>query len=418
MKSLLEAGVHFGHRTRRWNPKMKPFIFTERNGIHIIDLQQTITRLNQAYEIIRDNVASGGTVLFVGTKRQSQEAVVQEASRCGMPFVEHRWLGGTLTNWRTIRQRIDYLLEAEKQQARGEFDRLVKKEALLREREIVRLNYRLGGLKNMRRLPNYLFVVDVRRDELAVKEANVLGVPVIALVDTNCDPDAIDYAIPSNDDAIRAIRLMLNTMANAVLEGQAIHSSIEEEEIEEFEGGEEVADERYLGPSTLAKIQAAAESEAEAAAEGAEEAFAVAEAAEEVAEAAAEVADELAEEAEALVEAGETEAAVEVAEEIAAVEEVEEVAEAIAEEAAEEAAEDVAEAAIAEAVAEEAAEKLAEEIVEEIVEEEAAVEEAEELVEEAAEEAVEEAAEEAVEAEAAPEEAEAEESAEAEEEKK
>jgi small subunit ribosomal protein S2 len=274
MKSLLEAGVHFGHRTRRWNPKMKPFIFTERNGIHIIDLQQTISRLNQAYEIVKDNVASGGTVLFVGTKRQSQESVVQEATRCGMPFVEHRWLGGTLTNWRTIRQRIDYLLEAEKQQARGEFDRLVKKEALLREREIVRLNYRLGGLKNMRRLPNYLFVVDVRRDELAVKEANVLGIPVIALVDTNCDPDPIDYSIPSNDDAIRAIRLMTSTMANAVLEGQAIHSSIQDEEIEDAEGAEDVTDERYLGPSTLAKIQAAAESEAEAAAEGAEEAFA------------------------------------------------------------------------------------------------------------------------------------------------
>ncbi len=419
MKSLLEAGVHFGHRTRRWNPKMKPFIFTERNGIHIIDLQQTITRLNQAYEIIRDNVASGGTVLFVGTKRQSQEAVVQEASRCGMPFVEHRWLGGTLTNWRTIRQRIDYLLEAEKQQARGEFDRLVKKEALLREREIVRLNYRLGGLKNMRRLPNYLFVVDVRRDELAVKEANVLGIPVIALVDTNCDPDAIDYAIPSNDDAIRAIRLMTNTIANAVLEGQAIRSSIEEEEIEELEGGEELADERYLGPSTLAKIQAAAESEAEAAAEGAEEAFAVAEAAEAVAEAAAEAADELAEEAEALAEAGEVEAAMEVAEEMAAVEAIEEVAEAAAEEAIEEATEDLAEAAVAEAVAEEAAEELAEEIIEEIIEEEAVVDEAEELVGEAAEEA-EEAAEEtkeAVEEKAATEE-EAEETAEAEEEKK
>ena len=413
MKSLLEAGVHFGHRTRRWNPKMKPFIFTERNGIHIIDLQQTITRLNQAYEIIRDNVASGGTVLFVGTKRQSQEAVVQEANRCGMPFVEHRWLGGTLTNWRTIRQRIDYLLEAEKQQARGEFDRLVKKEALLREREIVRLNYRLGGLKNMRRLPNYLFVVDVRRDELAIKEANTLGIPVIALVDTNCDPDPIDYSIPSNDDAIRAIRLMLSTMANAVLEGQAIHSSLQDEDIEDAEGIEDVADERYLGPSTLAKIQAAAESEAEATAEGAEEAFAVAEAAEAVAEAAAEAADELAEEAEALVEAGEVEAAMEVAEEMAAVEAIEEVAEAAAEEAIEEAAEDLAEAAIAEVVAEEAAEELAEEVAEEIVEEESAAEEAEaeELVEEVAEEAVEEAAEEAVEEEAATEETEAEESA-------
>lgn len=385
MKSLLEAGVHFGHRTRRWNPKMKPFIFTERNGIHIIDLQQTISRLNQMYELVKDNVASGGTILFVGTKRQSQESVVEEATRCGMPFVEHRWLGGTLTNWRTIRQRIDYLLEAEKQQARGEFDRLVKKEALLREREIVRLNYRLGGVKNMRRLPNYLFVVDVRRDELAVKEANVLGIPVIALVDTNCDPDPIDFSIPSNDDAIRAIRLMTSTMANAVLEGQAIHSSVQDDDLGDAEGEEEI-DERYLGPSTLAKIQAAAESEAEAAAEGAEEAFAVAEAAEEVAEAAAEVADELAVEAEALAEAGDVEAAVEVVEEMAAVEAVEEAAEALEEEAIEEAVEDLVVAAVAEEVAEEAAEELAvevaEEIVEEIVEEAATEEAAEESAEE------------------------------------
>ncbi|MBN1992789.1 MAG: 30S ribosomal protein S2 [Anaerolineae bacterium] len=271
MKALLEAGVHFGHRTRRWNPKMKPFIFTERNGIHIIDLQQTITRLNQAYELVKDNVASGGIILFVGTKRQAQEAVAQEAQRCGMPYVENRWLGGTLTNWRTIRQRIDYLLEAEKKQARGEFERLIKKEALLRTREIERLNQRLGGLKDMRRLPNYLFVVDVRRDDLAVKEANVLGIPVIAMVDTNCDPDPIDYAIPCNDDAIRAIRLILSTMANAVLDGQAIYSSLQAEEEEVELEGEELPDERYLGPSTLAKIQAAVEAEAEAG----EEAFAV-----------------------------------------------------------------------------------------------------------------------------------------------
>jgi small subunit ribosomal protein S2 len=266
MKALLEAGVHFGHRTRRWNPKMKPFIFTERNGIHIIDLQQTIASLNRAYELARDSVASGGIILFVGTKRQAQEAIVQEATRCGMPYVENRWLGGTLTNWRTIRQRIDYLLEAERQQARGEFERLVKKEALLREREIARLNQRLGGLKEMRRLPNYLFVVDVRRDALAVKEANTLGIPVIAMVDTNCDPDPIDYAIPSNDDAIRAIRLMISTIANAVLEGQAIYSSLQAEE-EEVEALEEEIPERYLGPSTLAKIQAAAEAEAVAAQE-------------------------------------------------------------------------------------------------------------------------------------------------------
>ncbi len=258
MKSLLEAGVHFGHRTRRWNPKMKPYIFTERNGIHIIDLQQTITRLNQAYAAVRDTVAAGGAVLFVGTKRQSQETIVQEASRAGMPYVEQRWLGGTLTNWRTIRQRIDYLLEIEKQQARGEFARLPKKEALLREQEIARLNHRLGGLKDMRRLPNLLFVTDVRRDALAVKEANTLGIPVIAMVDTNCDPEPIDYIIPSNDDAIRAIKLMVNTIANAAFEGRAMLSTIqaEEEEAAGIEGEE--AMERYLGPSTLAKIRAEA----------------------------------------------------------------------------------------------------------------------------------------------------------------
>jgi small subunit ribosomal protein S2 len=259
MKALLEAGVHFGHRTRRWNPKMKPFIFTERNGIHIIDLQQTITRLNQAYEVIRDTVASGGIVLFVGTKKQAQESVVEEAKRCGMPYVNQRWLGGTLTNWRTIRQRIDYLLEIERQQARGEFARLTKKEALLREREIARLNYKLGGLKEMRRLPNLIYIVDIRRDTIAVKEANTLGIPIIAMVDTNCDPDPIDYIIPSNDDAIRALKLMNETVANAVLEGQAILSSLraEEEEVEALEEGE--AMERYLGPSTLAKIEAAAQ---------------------------------------------------------------------------------------------------------------------------------------------------------------
>lgn len=262
MKALLEAGVHFGHRTRRWNPKMKQYIFTERNGIHIIDLQQTITRLNQAYEVVRDTVASGGIVLFVGTKKQAQESIAQEATRCGMPYVNQRWLGGTLTNWRTIRQRIDYMLEVERQQARGEFARLTKKEALMREREIARLNHRLGGLKEMRRLPNVLFIVDIRRDAIAVKEANVLGIPIIAMVDTNCDPDPIDHVIPSNDDAIRALKLMGSTMATAVLEGQAILSSLraEEEEVESMEDDE--AMERYLGPSTLAKIQEQEEAEA------------------------------------------------------------------------------------------------------------------------------------------------------------
>jgi small subunit ribosomal protein S2 len=262
MKDLLEAGVHFGHRTRRWNPKMKPYIFTERNGIHIIDLQQTITHLNRAYEVVKETVASGGIVLFVGTKKQTQESLVAEASRCGMPYVNQRWLGGTLTNWRTIRQRIDYMLDMERRQARGEFARLPKKEALMREREIARLNHRLGGLKEMRRLPNVLFVVDIRRDSIAVREANILGIPVIAMVDTNCDPDPIDYVIPSNDDAIRALKLMNATIANAVLDGQAILSSLRAEEEEAATMEEEDAMERYLGPSTLAKIQEAAEAEA------------------------------------------------------------------------------------------------------------------------------------------------------------
>jgi small subunit ribosomal protein S2 len=263
MKALLEAGVHFGHRTRRWNPKMKPYIFTERNGIHIIDLQQTIMHLNRAYEVIKDTVASGGIILFVGTKKQAQESLVQEATRCNMPYVDQRWLGGTLTNWRTIRQRIDYLLEIEKQQARGEFTRLPKKEGLMREREIARLNHRLSGLKDMRRLPNLLYVVDVRRDALAIKEANILGIPIVALVDTNCDPDPIDFVIPSNDDAIRALKLINETIANAVLEGQAILSTVraEEEEVDALQT-EEVM-ERYLGPSTLAKIAAAYQDEDE-----------------------------------------------------------------------------------------------------------------------------------------------------------
>ncbi len=381
MKALLEAGVHFGHRTRRWNPKMKQYIFTERNGIHIIDLQQTIIRLNQAYELVKDTVASGGTVLFVGTKRQAQESIYQEATRCRMPYVNQRWLGGTLTNWRTIRQRIDYLLDIEKQQARGEFARLIKKEALQREREIARLNHRVGGLKEMRRLPNLVFIVDVRRDALAVKEANVLGVPLIAMVDTNCDPDPIDHVIPSNDDAIRAIKLMVSTMANAVLDGQAILSTLEaEEEAAAIEGEEAL--ERYLGPSTLAKIQAADEEEEEEV----ETAPAVAEEVEaevlELAEAAAKEA--VVPEAEAVV----SEAVEEPAQ---AEERPEEVVEAPAEvEAAEEVLEAVTEAEAAEEALEAAAEVAAEAVDEEPVETTQAEETAEETVqaEETAEEAV------------------------------
>lgn len=259
MKSLLEAGVHFGHRTRRWNPRMKPYIFTERNGIHILDLQQTIHCIEDTFKLVSETVAEGGTILFVGTKKQAQDSIEAQAVRCNMPYINQRWLGGTLTNWRTIRQRIDYLLDLEKKQARGEFTRLVKKEALKLDREIERLNRRFGGLKDMRRLPNLVFMVDVRREAIAVKEANILGIPIIAMVDTNCDPNPIDHVIPSNDDAIRAIKLITQIMADAVLEGQAIYASTQAEE--EVEIGEEEALERYLGPSTLAKIREAQESE-------------------------------------------------------------------------------------------------------------------------------------------------------------
>jgi len=248
MKSLLEAGVHFGHRTQRWNPKMKSFIFTERNGIHIIDLQQTIVRLEQAYDQVRDTVAEGGTVVFVGTKKQAAENLENAAERCGMPFVNQRWLGGTLTNWKTIKQRISYLLELEQRRDTGDFDRLPKKEALKLEQLIEKLNRRLGGLKHMTKTPNLLFVVDVRREAISVKECNILKIPIIAMVDTNCDPDPINLIIPSNDDAIRAIKLIVNHMADAVNEGVQIRQALQADE-------EVVEDEKYLGEATLAKLR-------------------------------------------------------------------------------------------------------------------------------------------------------------------
>lgn len=267
MKALLEAGVHFGHRTPRWNPKMRGFIFTERKGIHIIDLQQTLTRLEEAYNFARDLASEGKVILFVGTKKQAADTVREAAERCGMPYVTERWLGGTLTNFRTIRQRIDYLLDLERKQASGELDRLPKKEAQKLAYEIEKLNRRLGGMKTLKRLPDALFIVDVAREEIAVKEASRLRIPIIAMVDTNGDPDPIDYVIPSNDDAIRAIRLITNLIADAVVEGKQIYQSkeaerIAEEEVLVEEGAPsyepvELPEEALLGPATLAKIRAA-----------------------------------------------------------------------------------------------------------------------------------------------------------------
>lgn len=220
MKSLLEAGVHFGHQTRRWNPKMAQYIFTERNGIYIIDLQKTVKKVDEAYNVMKEIVEKGGEVLFVGTKKQAQEAIENEAKRCGMHFVNQRWLGGMLTNYKTIRKRIDRLHELEKMEEDGTFEVLPKKEVIKLRHEAERLEKFLGGIKSMERIPSALFVVDPRKEKIAVMEAHILGIPVIGIVDTNCDPDEIDYVIPGNDDAIRAVKLLTETMANAVIEAK------------------------------------------------------------------------------------------------------------------------------------------------------------------------------------------------------
>jgi len=271
MKALLESGVHFGHRTNKWDPRMKPYIFTERNGIHIIDLQQTVKLLNQAYTVIRDTVAEGGTILFVGTKRQAQETILDEATRCSMPYVTERWLGGTLTNWSTIYQRVQELERLEKLRDSGEINLLTKKEGLLIEREIARLELRLSGVRNMKRLPDLLFIVDVCREDAAVHEANLLNIPIVALVDTNCNPQDIDYVIPSNDDAIRAIKLLVAKVADAVLEGQAMRKEDETADEERAptpaevsasakvakvvdEDDQDIEEEDLLGEATLAKL--------------------------------------------------------------------------------------------------------------------------------------------------------------------
>ena len=220
MKQLLEAGVHFGHQTRRWNPKMATYIFTERNGIYIIDLQKTVKKLEEAYFFVRDMAASGESILFVGTKKQAQDAIKEEAERCGQFYVNARWLGGMLTNFKTMRTRIARLNQLQKIQADGTFDLLPKKEVIKLQLEIAKLEKYLGGVKEMKKLPGALFVVDSRKEKNAIAEARKLNIPIVAIVDTNCDPDEIDYVIPGNDDAIRAIKLISQTMANAVLEGK------------------------------------------------------------------------------------------------------------------------------------------------------------------------------------------------------
>jgi small subunit ribosomal protein S2 len=270
MKALLETGVHFGHRSRKWNPKMKPFIFTERNGIHIIDLQQTLTQLEKAYQFIVDTVADGGEIMFVGTKRQAQETIEREARRCGMPYVNQRWLGGTLTNWRTIRERIQTLKDLEQRRDSGEFDLLTKKEGLILQRKIDKLQFQLAGIRDMDGLPQALFVVDVKREYNAVHEANILEIPVVALLDTNCDPDNVDYVIPANDDAIRSIKLLAGKVADAVLEGKNIRKDgdegvLTEEDYEDYmdfsdydfdeEEEEDEDEEAYFGESTLAHLR-------------------------------------------------------------------------------------------------------------------------------------------------------------------
>ena len=218
MKQLLEAGVHFGHQTRRWNPKMAPYIFTERNGIYIIDLQKTVKKIDEAYDFMKEVAATGKPILFVGTKKQAQQAVVDEANRCGQYYVSERWLGGMLTNHKTIATRIKRLNDIKTMEADGTFDKLSKKEVTLLKGELAKLEKYLGGIKDMKGMPGALFIVDPKKERLAVKEARILGIPVIGIVDTNCDPDDVDYVIPANDDAIRAVKLIAGRMADAVIE--------------------------------------------------------------------------------------------------------------------------------------------------------------------------------------------------------
>ena len=241
MKELLEAGVHFGHQTKRWNPKMQKYIFGERNGIYIIDLQKTLKKFREAYNFMRDLAAQGGTVLFVGTKKQAQEAVLEEATRCGMFYVNHRWLGGTLTNFATIRKSIARLKKLDEMKETGEYERLPKKEVLGLEREREKLEKALVGIKNLDRLPSAVFIIDPKKETIAVEEAQRLAVPIVAIVDTNCDPTVIDYPIPGNDDAIRAVRLITSRIVDAINEGRGTLSKDETEAGADAEGEPEMA---------------------------------------------------------------------------------------------------------------------------------------------------------------------------------
>ena len=256
MKQLLEAGVHFGHQTRRWDPKMAEYIFQARNGIHIIDLQKTSKKLDEAYAFLKEQAEEGKTVLFVGTKKQAQECVKEAAEKCGMFYVNQRWLGGTLTNFKTIRKRIERLTELEKMQEDGTFDVLPKKEVIILKKEMEKLEKNLGGIKDMKELPGVMFIVDPKKERIGILEAKKLGIPVIGLIDTNCNPEDVDYPIPGNDDAIRAVALVADCMANAVIEGRQ-GESMEAVESEMVEGAEETA------PESIEEVVAAAEEPAE-----------------------------------------------------------------------------------------------------------------------------------------------------------
>ncbi len=276
MKQLLDAGVHFGHQTRRWNPKMKRFIHGERNGIYIIDLNQTLSRIEDAYTYVRDLTANGGTILFVGTKRQAQDSIQEYADKCGMPYVNQRWLGGMLTNFQTIQKRVDKMKEYERMRESGEFDAMPKKEALMIQRELTKLERNLGGIRGLTKAPNAVFVLDTKLENTAVTEANKLGLPLVAVVDTNCDPDLVDYVIPGNDDAIRSGDLMCRVISDAVLEGHFIRSKKAEmagvpQEVEakpaERSAEEQAAHDQAQAEARAAATAAAAEREARIAAE-------------------------------------------------------------------------------------------------------------------------------------------------------